>query len=91
MLDMEKYMESFRESISKKFEKHEENFKNLVDKVKSFEVTQREYKKRFSRLEDRKNTDENEDIELQQVKNLNYLLFSFFLICINFKTISCIR
>ncbi len=78
MLDMEKYMESFRESISKRFEKNEENFKNLADKVKSFEVTQREYKKRFSRLEDRKNTDENEDIELQQVKNLNYLLFSFF-------------
>jgi len=75
---MEKYMESFRESISKRFEKNEENFKNLADKVKSFEVTQREYKKRFSRLEDRKNTDENEDIELQQVKNLNYLLFSFF-------------
>ena len=79
ILDMEKYMESFKESISKRFEKQEENFENLTDKVKSFEVTQREYKKRLSRLEDRRNTDENEDIELQQVKNFNYLLFfSFF-------------
>jgi hypothetical protein len=69
ILDMEKYMESFKESISKRFEKQEENFKNIVDKVKSFEVTQREYKKRLTRLEDRSNTDENEDIELQQVKN----------------------
>jgi len=69
-------MEPFKESISKRFDKQEENFKN---KMKSFEVTQREYKKRLSRLEDRRNTDENEDIELQQVINFNYLLFfSFF-------------
>ena len=74
MLDMEKYMESFKESISKRFEKQEENFKNIVDKVKSFEVTQ---KQRLSRLEDQRNTDENEDIELQQVKNLNYSLFLY--------------
>jgi len=76
MLDMEKYMESFKESISKRFEKQEENFSN---KMKSFEVTLREYKKRLSCLEDRRNTDTNEDIELQQVKNFNYsLFFSFF-------------
>ncbi len=76
MLDIERYMEPFKESISKRFDKQEENFKN---KMKSFEVTQREYKKRLSRLEDRRNTDENEDIELQQVINFNYLLFfSFF-------------
>ena len=74
MLDMEKYMESFKESISKRFVKQEENFKNIVDKVKSFEVTQ---KQRLSRLEDQRNTDENEDIELQQVKNLNYSLFLY--------------
>jgi hypothetical protein len=69
MLDMEKYMESFKESISKRFEKQEENFKNIVDKVKCFEVTQ---KQRLNRLKDQRNTDENEYIELQQVKNLNY-------------------
>ena len=87
MLDMEKYMESFKESISKRFEKQEENFENIVDKVKNFEVTQRENKKRLSRLEDQRNTVENEGIELQQVKNLNFLLLSLFSICINFKII----
>jgi hypothetical protein len=76
MLDIESYMEPFKKSISKRFDKQEENLKN---KMKSFEVTQREYKKRLSRLEDRRNTDENKDIELQQVINFNYLLsFSFF-------------
>jgi hypothetical protein len=87
MLDMEKYMESFKESISKRFEKQEENFENIVDKVKNFEVTQRENKKRLSRLEDQRNTVENECIELQQVKNLYFLLLSLFSICINFKII----
>jgi hypothetical protein len=78
MLEVEKYMESFKESISKKFEKQEDNFMN---KLKRFEVTQREYKKRLNRLEDQRNTDENEDIELQQVKNLNFsLLCSFFVL-----------
>jgi hypothetical protein len=76
MLDIERYMESFKESISKRFEKQEENFKNLSDKVKSFELTQRESKKS---LEDQRNTDENEDIEQQHVINLNFsLFFSFF-------------
>ena len=70
---------SFKESNSKRFDKLEEHLKNLDDKIKSFEVTQREYKKRSSRLEEQRNTDETEDIELQHVKNLNYLLlFSFF-------------
>ena len=79
MLYMEKYMESFRESISKRFEKQDENLKNLTDKMKSFEITQTKYKestsKRLSRLEERRNEDESEDFELQQVRNLNYLLF----------------
>ena len=48
----------------------EENFRNLAEKVKVFEVTQTECEKRLSRLEDRLNTNENDDIELQQVKNL---------------------
>jgi hypothetical protein len=66
MLDIERYIETFQESISKRFEKQENNFKNLTDKMKSFEVTQREYKKRLSSLEDQRNADENEDIELQK-------------------------
>ena len=94
MLDMEKYMDSFKESISKRFEKHENYFNNLTDKVKILELTHREYKKRLSRLEDQGNTVENETIELQQVDNLNFSLFFIFFhfsICTNFKTISCIR
>ncbi len=59
MIDIEKYMESFKESISERFEKHENNFKNLTDKMKSFEVTRIEYKKRLSRLEDRRNSSIN--------------------------------
>ena len=79
MHGLEKYMGSFKESISKRFERQEEEIKSLADKMKSFEFTQREYKKRSSRLEEQRNTDETEDIELQHVKNLNYLLFfSFF-------------
>ena len=62
------------ETIAKRFEKQENNFKNLIDKVKSLEVMQRENKestsKRLSHLEDQINMDKNDDIELQQVKNL---------------------
>jgi hypothetical protein len=76
MLDMEKYMESFKESISVRFEKQEENFKKFTDKVENFEVTHRE---RLSRLEERINEGENENVELQQVRNLNFMLFSPFL------------
>ena len=72
MLDMEKYVESFKETIFQKFEKQEENFNN---KMKSFDLTLKEHTNRLSHLEDRGNTDENESIELQQVKNSNYLLF----------------
>ena len=64
---MEKYLESFKESISKRIENQEENFKI---KMKSFELTQKEYTKRLSRLENQRNMDENDDIELQQVKIL---------------------
>ena len=79
MLDIERYVESFKESISKRLDKQEENFESLTNKVKSLEVTQNEYKKRLSRLEDQRNNDENEDIELQQVNNFNYSFFpSFF-------------
>ncbi len=57
MLHMEKYMESYKESIYKRFDKQEENFKNLTDKVESFEVTQIEYNARLSSLENRRNMD----------------------------------
>ncbi len=69
MLDIERYVESFKDSISKRLDKQEENFESLTNKVKSLEVTQREYKKRLSSLEDQRKNDENEDIELQHVKN----------------------
>jgi hypothetical protein len=55
MLDIERYVDSFKEPISKRYEKQEENFKNLTNTVKSFEMMQREYKKRLCRLEDRRN------------------------------------
>ena len=66
MLEIEKYIESFKETIAKRFEKQENNFKNLIDKVKSLEVMQREYKestsKRLSHLEDQINMDKNDDM-----------------------------
>ena len=88
ILDMEKYMESFKRSISKRFENQEKIFRN---KIESFELTQKEYRIRLSRLEDRRDTDENEGIELQRVKNFKYFYFSHFWICINFKTIFIFR
>ncbi len=76
-----KYMGSFKESISKRFERQEEEIKSLADKIKSFEYTQREYKKRLTHLEDQRDTNENEDFELQPVK-------SFFVLFFNFLTVS---
>jgi len=49
MIDIEKFMESFKKSISKKLDRHEDNFKNIADRMKSFEVTQKEYKKCLNR------------------------------------------
>jgi len=71
-------MESFKESITQRLERHEENFKDLVIKVKSFEVTQNEYKKRLRRLEDGRNQSENEYIELQYVKDILFVIFLIF-------------
>jgi len=88
MLEVEKYMGSFKELISKRFERQEEEIKSLADQMKSFEFTQREYKKRLTHLENRRDTNVNEDFELQPVKN--FFVF-FFLNCINFKTIIYIR
>ncbi len=78
MLEVEKYMDLFKESISKRFEKQEENFKKLVSKVKSIEVTQREYKKRVRRLEDGSNADETEDIMPKHVKNILFVILVIF-------------
>ena len=72
MFDIETYMESFKDTITIRLERHENNFKDLVNKVKSIEVTQNEYKQRLRRLEDGRNQSENEDIELQHVKNSNF-------------------
>jgi len=65
MSDIEKYVGSLKESISKRFEKHEDNFKILFDRVKSIEATQNEHKKRSRDLtqkaiktEDGRNQDE---------------------------------
>ncbi len=74
MFEVENFLGSFKESIFKRFEKQEENFKNLADKMNSFEEAQREYKER---LGDRRNADENEDNELQQVKNFIFFIFRF--------------
>jgi hypothetical protein len=83
MLGIESYMESFKDSISERFEKQENKFKNLADKMASFEETQIENKKRISRLEDRgrlesgRNPDENDSVELQRVMNFIFIFFRF--------------
>ncbi len=75
MFDIETYMESFKETITIRLERHENNFKDLANKVKSIEVTQNEYKQRLRRLEDGRNQSENEDIELQHVKDILFVIF----------------
>ena len=65
-------MESFKESISKRLDGHEDKFKNLAAK------TQKEYKKCLNRLENGRDPDKNDVIELQNVNNLYYLYFSYF-------------
>ena len=72
MLEVEKYMGSFKESISKRFERQEEEIKSLADKMKSFEETQREYKKCHL---NRRNPDDNDVLELQHVKNQFLVIF----------------
>ena len=43
------------DSISKTLERHEDNWKNLIDKIKAIEELLSEYKNRFRRLENWKN------------------------------------
>jgi hypothetical protein len=75
MHGIERYKESFKDSITKRFEKQDEEFKSLSDKIKSFEFTQIEYKKRLSHLENKRDTNVNEDFELQHVKNQFCIIF----------------
>ena len=53
-------MKSFKEPISKRSDRHEQNINNLINKVKNIEVTPNEYIKRLRRLEDGRNQCENE-------------------------------
>ena len=55
MLDIQKCMNLFKESLSKRLERHEDNWKNLIDKIKAIEELLSEYKNRFRRLENWKN------------------------------------
>jgi hypothetical protein len=47
------------ESISKRFERHEDNLQNLFEKVNNIEVAQSEYKKRLHNLENGRSRNEN--------------------------------
>jgi hypothetical protein len=87
MLELEKYIGSFKESISKRFEKQEKEFKSLADKMTSFEEAQIENKKRLSRLEDGRNKDGKEDIELNYVKSCFFLMFFHF----HYLTVSILK
>ena len=80
MLDVESYIESFKQSISKRFERQDEKFHSI-------EVNQSECKKRLRNLEEAKaRLDENEEIELQNVRNILIGIFfcniGLVLICI---------
>ena len=67
MLNLETNKESFKDLISKKLERHEDNFKNLADKIKTIEVMLNEQKMRLKSLEDDKKRGDNSSIELQHV------------------------
>ncbi len=72
MFVTEKYMESFKESIFKRLERHENNFRNLVEKVKGIEVSQSEHKRRLKGIEDDRTQDDSEDVELRKVREIFY-------------------
>ncbi len=72
-------MESFKESLFKRLERHENNFRNLVEKVKGIEVSQGEHKRRLKGIEDDRTQGDSENVELQQVKEVfcDFLQFRF--------------
>jgi len=82
MFVTEKYMELFKETVFKRLEKHENNFRDLVEKVKGIEVSQSEHKRRLRGLEDGRTRGDSENVELQQVKEVlcDFLQFRFGLI-----------
>ena len=67
MLNLETNKESFKDFISKKLERHEDNFQNLADKIKTIEVMLNEQKMRLKSLEDDKKRGDNSSIELKHV------------------------
>ena len=68
MIDVESYMESFKQVFSKRLERFEEKFHGI-------EISQSECKSRLRNLEMARNrSDKNGEIELQHV-NDNYFLF----------------
>jgi hypothetical protein len=72
MFVTEKYMKSFKESVFKRLERHENNFRNLVEKVKGIEVSQSEHKRRLKGIEDDRTQDDSEDVELRKVREIFY-------------------
>ena len=65
-------MKSFKESVFKRLERHENNFRNLVEKVKGIEVSQSEHKRRLKGIEDDRTQDDSEDVELRKVREIFY-------------------
>ncbi len=72
MLEVESYMEWFKEAISKRFERYDEKFYGI-------EIYLSESKRRLRNLEmARDRSDDNEDIELQHVNDILFYLYAFF-------------
>ena len=74
MLEVEGYMESFKQSISKRLERYEE-------KLYGIETSQSECKRRLRNLEMARNrSDKNGEIELQHVNDYFFnFIFNFFI------------
>ena len=74
MINVEEYIESFKQ-ISKDFQKISKSFERYEDKFNDIEVFKSEIKKKVRDLElVRGRSDENQDIELQQVKNISSIV-----------------
>ncbi len=63
------------DSISKTLERHEDNLHNLFKKVKDIEVAQSEYKRHLQDFENGRSRNQNENIELQHVKNILFAIW----------------
>jgi hypothetical protein len=82
MFVTEKYMELFKETVFNRLEKHENNFRDLVEKVKGIELSQIERKKRLRGLKDVRTQGDSENVELGKVREIffDFLQFRFGLI-----------